>query len=996
MQRAGKNFTNRTKTMSWISILSFCFMVFLWGCRIDVNASSVVSFAKTQVKAGEAIEVTVTDSWDEESYVWMLNDTIIENTGMSYIPTEKEYNSWIKVMVYDASGNLIGSDALYFSKLPVLYINTEDGEGITDKSTYKDADMYIQGNDIYSSQYDGKIEIKGRGNTSWEAYTQKPYKIKLKKSTNLFGFGKNKHWVLLSNYLDQSMMRNMTASQLSQKYGLTTMEMTWVDVCMNGTYIGCYELCEQIRIDSSRVDISNWEDEAEEIAEKIYDKHSDALTEDDQDALEEQLCADMNWITTGTVSYKSVEYNISEYYKVSDDISGGYLFELSDEYDEVSKFTTQNGLKVMMKSPEYLVTNERMMEYAKGYWQDFEDAICSVEGYNSKGQHYSELAEFDSMVKYWLVMEIMGNNDAAFKSRYAYKDCGEKLIFGPAWDFDWGCGSATVLEGGAIGWKCSYGTLWRDFIDDPYFCVKASEEYWKIRDYLDELIQEDGIIESSYDYVKSAGNATAEKYPDPVCGIYTRIGFEADAQAFKEYMRLRIQWLDQQFASVDGIVSSLYSVESTKPYTKAAEQLAITLTDTKEDSISQKLITDGIVYENTDLNMEIATNDSETVAVKVYVNGKSFTSLAMEEGIQNRLVCNIGKDVLSAEPGFINMISVVGQNAQGDTTYTNYATVLVSGVAPEEPDVPTYAVTFECNGGTAVASATYPVEANVEKPQDPVREHYTFKGWYCDKELSQKYDFNEKITSDLTLYAAWEPKVYEVKWLDHDGTIIKTEMVKAGSNGVEPEKPNRAGYTFAGWSTSWQNIKENLVIKASYEPISIIISGTYYKPVKNKAAQKVTKSGVTSITLYTKKYKTAQLDVAVTDGIQSVNWKSSKSSVATVSKDGKVTARKAGTTYITAEVAGTSIQCKVIVKKAEITVKMNKKTVGNKTLNLKKGKKYTLKTTVVPQGKITYKVKNKKILKISSKGKITTLKKGTTTITISANGMKKKVKVKVK
>ena len=109
-----------------------------------------------------------------------------------------------------------------------------------------------------------------------------------------------------------------------------------------------------------------------------------------------------------------------------------------------------------------------------------------------------------------------------------------------------------------------------------------------------------------------------------------------------------------------------------------------------------------------------------------------------------------------------------------------------------------------------------------------------------------------------------------------------------------------------------------------------------------------------------------------------------------------MTARKAGTAYITAEVNGISAQCKIVVKKAKITVKMGKKTVGNKTLKLKVGKKYTLKTTVVPEGKITYKVKNKKILKVSSKGKITTLKKGTTTITISANGMKKKIKVKVK
>ena len=161
--------------------------------------------------------------------------------------------------------------------------------------------------------------------------------------------------------------------------------------------------------------------------------------------------------------------------------------------------------------------------------------------------------------------------------------------------------------------------------------------------------------------------------------------------------------------------------------------------------------------------------------------------------------------------------------------------------------------------------------------------------------------------------------------------------------GVGPENPKRAGYTFTGWSASCENVKGNVEIKALYEPIRVELKGTYYKPVKNKAAQKVTKSGVTSITLYTKKYKTAQLDANVTGVNQPVTWKSSKRSVATVSKDGKVTARKAGTTYVTAEVDSISVQCKIVVKKAGITVKMNKKTVGTKTRNLKIGKKYTLK-----------------------------------------------------
>ena len=1069
MQKDKKYRINKLDKMRCVKVMLFSFLILVWVCAMEIKVSAanenteVVSFATTQVKVGESIEVTVTGCTGEEVYVWMVDGNIIENSGNSYVPMANDYNSWITVNVYDVSENLIGSDTLYFSNLPVVYINTDDGEGITDKSTYKSADMYIQGNSNYESQYNGRIEIKGRGNTSW-SYPQKPYKIKLNKSTDLFGFGKNKHWVLLSNYLDQGMLRNVTASQISTKLGLTTMEMTWVDVCMNGDYIGCYELCEHVRIDSTRVNIFDWEDEAEEVAKKIYKGHSDTLTEEDQDAIEEQLCTDMNWITIGKFTYNSVEYNVSDYYTVNDDISGGYLFELSEEYDEVSKFTTEKGMKVMIKSPEYLATNEIMMEYAKGYWKDFEEALCSVDGYNSKGEHYSELAEFDSMVKYWLIMEIMGNNDAAVKSRYAYKDCGEKMVFGPAWDFDWGAGCIAVLNEGAQGWKCSYGTLWKDFTDDPYFFMKAGEEYWKIRDYLEQIIKDYGMLDYEFNYIKESGFATEVEYPDKTCGEYERLGFEGDAVVFKEYMRQRIQWMDEQFLTADNIVVSLYNEEGSNPYTRSTDKLIMKLENTEQDTVSKNLIADGVISENTDVVMKVTVNDADTESVNVYVNGKSFTSINVnEEGL---VACTIDSAALTAEMGSMNVISIVGKNAQGNTTYTNFATVLVSGMEKEETQ--TYTVTYESNGGSEVVGATYPYDTKVEKPENPVRVNYIFEGWYTDKELLNEYDFDSKPNTDITLYAAWkavdytisfetnggssvEPisgnygnaiaapeapvkegydfvgwysdealtqkyefttipsqnmtlyaswkrKVYEVKWIDYDGTVLKTESVEHGCNGTEPEAPKREGYTFIGWSASCENVKSNMEIKALYESINVTvtINGTYNKPVKNKSAKKVRKNGVTSITLYTKKYKTAKLTAKVAGVDQPVNWTSSKTSVAKVSKDGKVTARKAGTAYITAEVNGISAQCKIVVKKAKITVKMGKKTVGNKTLKLKVGKKYTLKTTVVPEGKITYKVKNKKILKVSSKGKITTLKKGTTTITISANGMKKKIKVKVK
>ena len=70
-----------------------------------------------------------------------------------------------------------------------------------------------------------------------------------------------------------------------------------------------------------------------------------------------------------------------------------------------------------------------------------------------------------------------------------------------------------------------------------------------------------------------------------------------------------------------------------------------------------------------------------------------------------------------------------------------------------------YTVKFESNGGTAVADQTVNYNEKVVKPADPTKSGYVFKGWFKDSDLTEEYDFNTSVTSDLTLYAKWgEPE----------------------------------------------------------------------------------------------------------------------------------------------------------------------------------------------------------------------------------------------
>ncbi|MHC5226801.1 InlB B-repeat-containing protein [Enterococcus sp. LJL99] len=66
-----------------------------------------------------------------------------------------------------------------------------------------------------------------------------------------------------------------------------------------------------------------------------------------------------------------------------------------------------------------------------------------------------------------------------------------------------------------------------------------------------------------------------------------------------------------------------------------------------------------------------------------------------------------------------------------------------------------YPVDFNSNGGSLVPSQSIAENATVIKPNDPIKEGYTFAGWYVDEALTQLFDFNTPITQATTLYAKW-------------------------------------------------------------------------------------------------------------------------------------------------------------------------------------------------------------------------------------------------
>lgn len=66
-----------------------------------------------------------------------------------------------------------------------------------------------------------------------------------------------------------------------------------------------------------------------------------------------------------------------------------------------------------------------------------------------------------------------------------------------------------------------------------------------------------------------------------------------------------------------------------------------------------------------------------------------------------------------------------------------------------------FTITIEYDdNGSAPTVTEVDALTTISKPEDPEKDGYTFIGWYID---DIEYDFNQKVTADLTLIAKWEP-----------------------------------------------------------------------------------------------------------------------------------------------------------------------------------------------------------------------------------------------
>ncbi|MCD7721679.1 MAG: Ig-like domain-containing protein [Prevotellaceae bacterium] len=132
--------------------------------------------------------------------------------------------------------------------------------GKNGKSYYEEASIAIDGAGVFPDMESTPILIKGRGNSSWSnSYKSKnPYHFKFSEKQKPLGMKSGKHWILLSNKQTGS----MTTNALGHKVGnlletAATNHIVPVELYINGSYRGSYNLTERIGFSNNSIDIDD-------------------------------------------------------------------------------------------------------------------------------------------------------------------------------------------------------------------------------------------------------------------------------------------------------------------------------------------------------------------------------------------------------------------------------------------------------------------------------------------------------------------------------------------------------------------------------------------------------------------------------------------------------------------------------------------------------------------------------------------------------------------
>ncbi|MCQ2053806.1 MAG: CotH kinase family protein [Fibrobacter sp.] len=302
-----------------------------------------------------------------------------------------------------------------YANLPRFLIKTENNAVVVDRETKVPATMILL-DESKSVFVEKKLTIKGRGNSSWTSMPKKSYKLEFNNMESFFGFPKNRDWALIANYADKTLMRNYLVYNLSATLAMPySPRCEFVEVFLNGEYLGVYLLTETVKVAKNRVNIPE--------NEKSF------LVEVDGKSREGEV-------------------NISS---------------------KMNKHFT-------IHSPKK--PSERVLDLFIGHINEFEDYLKDDQQ-SKENIFDDWIDRDTYLAYYWIQEFSKNNDASFFTSVYFTWVDGGKIMMGPVWDFDLAFGNYTRQERQKPENFYIRNSYWNSYLFNDEGFASETKKYWE-------------------------------------------------------------------------------------------------------------------------------------------------------------------------------------------------------------------------------------------------------------------------------------------------------------------------------------------------------------------------------------------------------------------------------------------------------------------------------------------------------------------------------------
>lgn len=241
-----------------------------------------------------------------------------------------------------------------------------------------------------------EVKLRGRGNSTWFSYEKKPYRLRFDKNTSILGMPEAKNYVLLAEYADKSLMRNVITHKMSKLFSSIdyTLEVRFVELTINDEYLGVYVLTEQVENHPNKLGLESIPGVTDtnyliELDMRFYDQH----------------------------------------------IEPGHDWFLVDRH----------AYQVKDPDPDDIAYTDDHVTYLEAYMTHLETTLAAKSG-------YEDYLDVDNAVDFFLIHEIAKNVDVGWSSVFMIKNQNGPISYGPLWDFDFAYGNADYIDYGPENW----------------------------------------------------------------------------------------------------------------------------------------------------------------------------------------------------------------------------------------------------------------------------------------------------------------------------------------------------------------------------------------------------------------------------------------------------------------------------------------------------------------------------------------------------------------